>query len=134
MTVLRVCGDKTREHAKSPIHGEGLSTSKKLIAFDDEIKSVDLRRASSGITKVACCPFLASGGVMSISSALRFPLLFGGVSGTDLRPDSLAGREKRVAFLLFDGKVLPRVEERSKEDGPASKLFKADVTGRGVLL
>ena len=74
------------------------------------------------MTKVACCGWRWSGGVISISSAFRLPL-WCGVSGTLMRTGSLEYREGvrredrdvrgRVGVAGVDGICC-------KEDGPAS--------------
>ena len=92
------------------------------------------RRPPSGRTNVAWCPTRWSGGVMSTSSALRFPLWFTGVSSTDfsetdLRPGSLAVRGvrcTRTGVGVCGGEV-----GKTAVDGP-NPPFSFEVDGVGV--
>lgn len=72
---------------------------------------------------------------MSISSALRLPLRVVGVSGTDVKPGSLAERGGRREDRLFaaEGGVLGGVE-RKEENGSAYGRLEGDATGEGEFL
>ncbi|KAF9809993.1 hypothetical protein IEO21_07185 [Rhodonia placenta] len=77
---------------------------------------------------------LVSRRTYAVRPSLRLPLRVVGVSGTDVKPGSLAERGGRREDRLFaaEGGVLGGVE-RKEENGSASGRLEGDATGEGDL-